>query len=73
MYSNLANCLKQKGLSMNAAAKAVGMPEPTFRTKLNSREFSINEAFEVMNNLFPEYDIRYLFKRDDQDAPTQTT
>lgn len=55
---------------MNAAAKAIGMPEPTFRTKLNSREFSINEAFEVIDSLFPEYDIRYLFKRDDLETPS---
>ena len=63
MYENLEKCLKMKGLSVNAAAKAIGMPEATFRTKLGGRTFSIDEAFEIIDNLFPEYDMRYLFKR----------
>lgn len=64
MYQNLEKCLKQKGLSVNAAAKVIGMPEATFRTKLGGRSFSIDEAFEIMDNLFPEYDVRYLFKKE---------
>ena len=46
MYQNLEKCLKQKGLSVNAAAKVIGMPEATFRTKLGGRSFSIDEAFK---------------------------
>lgn len=63
MYVNLDRCLTQKGISVNAAAKAIGMPEATFRTKLRDRAFDTEEAFEIMDNLFPEYDIRFLFKR----------
>lgn len=69
MYTNLEKSLKQKGLSMNAAAKLIGMPEATFRTKLNGRSFSIDEAFEILDNLFPEYDMRYLFKRESTEIP----
>lgn len=63
MYVNLDKCLTQKGISVNAAAKAIGMPEATFRTKLRDRAFDTEEAFEIIDNLFPEYDMRYLFKR----------
>lgn len=67
MFQNLEKCLKQKGLSVNAASKAIGMPEATFRTKLNGRSFTTDEAFEIADTLFPEYDVRYLFKRESND------
>lgn len=63
MYDNLRNALKAKGLSFNAAAAAVGMPEPTFRTKVQERSFNVEEAFFIKENLFPEMDMRFLFKR----------
>lgn len=72
MYLNLEKALRQKGLSVNAAAKLIGMPEPTFRSKLGGRDFSIDEAFVIIDNLFPEYDLRYLFKRETADAETVT-
>lgn len=65
MYTNLDNSLKQKGISLYAAASAIDMPEATFRTKLQSRSFSVDEAFMVKRHLFPEMDIFYLFKKDD--------
>ena len=66
MYKNLENELKRKGLSVNAAAAAIGMPEPTFRGKLSVKErsFSIEEAIKIKLNLFPELDIMYLFKKE---------
>lgn len=66
MYRNLENELKRKGLSVNAAAAAIGMPEPTFRGKLSvkDRSFSIEEAIRIKLNLFPELDIMYLFKKE---------
>lgn len=68
MYGNLSRCLKLKGLSVLAASKAVDMAEATFRTKLNDRAFSVDEAFAVRDTLFPEYDIRFLFRRDNDDV-----
>ena len=67
MYVNLENELKKKGLSVNAAAAAIAMPEPTFRGKLTVKDrcFSVDEAIKIKLNLFPELDIFYLFKRDD--------
>lgn len=63
MYANLNECLKKKGISINAAAALVHMPEATFRTKVQERSFSIEEAFVVKDNLFPELELRYLFEK----------
>lgn len=63
MYANLLSSLNCKGISVNAAAKVVGMPESTLRTKIYERSFDLEEAFMIRDNLFPEYDIRYLFER----------
>ena len=38
MYNVLEKELKAKGISINAAAAAIGMPEPTFRGKMNVTE-----------------------------------
>lgn len=66
MYENLSNALKAKGLSFTAAASILNMPEPTFRAKMNGKSqcgFSIEEAFSIKRNLFPELDIAYLFAK----------
>lgn len=65
MYNNLDKALKSKGISFNAAAAAIGMPEPTFRGKMNikDRSFSFDEAVKIKVNLFPEMDIFYLFEK----------
>lgn len=62
MYNNLAKALKSKGISINAAA-AIGMPEPTFRGKMNveERSFSVEEAASIKIN---EMDIFYLFQKE---------
>ena len=67
MYKNLDQALKSKGLSFNAAAAAIGMPEPTFRGKMNieGRSFSVDEAIRIKIHLFPEMDVIYLFQKDD--------
>ena len=73
MYENLKTALKNKGISNNAAAAAIGMPEPTFRGKMTVRDrsFSIEEAIHIKLNLFPELDIMFLFQRDDKPETTE--
>ena len=61
MYINLDRCLAQKGISVNAAAKAIGMPEATFRTKLKDRAFDTEEAFEILSKYF-HYDENQLLE-----------
>lgn len=71
MYEHLSNAIKTKGLSFRAIATAIGMPEPTFRSKINGRSecgFTIEEAFAIQENVFPEMDFKYLFKRSSQDT-----
>ncbi|MCM1328404.1 MAG: XRE family transcriptional regulator [Ruminococcus sp.] len=63
MYTNLLENLQKKGISINAAALAIGMPEATFRTKIQDRSFYVEEAFNIKENLFPELDFKYLFKK----------
>ncbi len=67
MYLNLLENLQKKGISINAAALAVGMPEATFRTKIQDRSFYVEEAFHIKENLFPELDFKYLFKKADEE------
>ena len=65
MYKHLEEALKSKGISWNAAAKAAGMSEATFRSKMSGRSqcgFTITEAITIKENLFPEMDIIYLFQ-----------
>jgi|GEM_PF-800358 len=66
MYQILLDNLKKKGISINAAATLIGMPEATFRTKAYDRSFYFEEAMIIKRNLFPELDICYLFQRDDE-------
>lgn len=67
MYANLLESLQRKGISINAAALAIGMPEATFRTKVQDRSFYVEEAFYIKENLFPELDFKYLFKKSDEE------
>jgi len=68
MYENLIRALKAKGISNNAAAAAIGMPETTFRSKITTeRSFYIEEALQIKANLFPEMEISYLFQRTEAD------
>ncbi len=67
MYANLLENLQRKGISINAAALAIGMPEATFRTKVQDRSFYVEEAFYIKENLFPELDFKYLFKKSDEE------
>ena len=39
MYSNLLDELNKKGISINAAAKIIDMPEATLRTKIQKSQF----------------------------------
>ncbi len=68
MYANLLENLQRKGISINAAALAIGMPEATFRTKVQDRSFYVEEAFYIKENLFPELDFKYLFKKTDEES-----
>lgn len=69
MYENLIKALKAKGISNNAAAAAIGMPETTFRGKITTeRSFYVEEALRIKQNLFPEMEVGYLFENTETPA-----
>lgn len=65
MHKKLLNSLQNNGISINGATAAIQMLEATFRTKAQKRSFYFEEAFEIRDNLFPELDLRFLFKKDE--------
>lgn len=69
MYPNLIEALKAKKISYYVAGAAIDMPEPTFRSKVEGTVqcgFSVDDAFKIKYNIFPEYDIEFLFKRENK-------
>lgn len=64
MYSNLNKEILANGMSWRSTAAAIDMPESTFRNKISSGEFSIDEAFAIKERVLPKYELAYLFKRD---------
>lgn len=63
MYANLRKSLENKNISFRAAALTIGMPEVTFRSKMDfdGRYFTVDEAFAIRDELLPEMNMRYLF------------
>lgn len=71
MYKHLIEALKQKNISIAAAAAVINMPESTFRTKLFCKRecgFTVDEAMAIKINLFPEMDFMYLFERTEKEC-----
>ena len=61
-YPNLEKVMREKNISIASAAATIGMPEPTFRGKIkDNRPFSVDEALSLKFNLFPEFEVKYLF------------
>lgn len=71
MYANLEKELRANHFSHRSAAAAIGMAEPTFRSKMSGGKFSIEQAFEIKNRLLPKYELEYLFAVSDDDELTE--
>lgn len=68
MLNNLRAAMAVKKITTLALAQLIGTTEKTVNNKLNGvTVFTLPEALLVRNNLFPEYDLCYLF------APTERT
>ena len=63
MYANLDREIGANKMSWRSVSRVIGMPESTFRSKITSGEFSINEAFKIKNLLFPKLELEYLFEQ----------
>lgn len=69
MFANLDREIGANGMSWRTVASAINMPESTFRSKITSGNFTIDEAFNIKNIVFPKYALEYLFaKTDDKSA-----
>lgn len=66
MYANLKKALETSGVTVRAAASVIGVHENTMREKLYRGRFEIEEAFALHSELLPIYDLRYLFKRTEE-------
>ena len=68
MLNNLRAAIAIKKITTLALSQLIGTTEKTVNNKLNGvTDFTLPEALLVRNNLFPEYDLCYLF------APTEWT
>ena len=65
MLSNLKKALDDKKISMKAYAAFLGISEKTVWNKMNEETcFSYPEAVMTSKELFPEYNMDYLFASD---------
>lgn len=65
MYKNLKSVMAVKQISIDAIAALLGIHRNTVSNKLDGEsEFTYGQAELIQENLFPEYNARYLFKRE---------
>lgn len=63
--TNLQEAMRRKQITVRTMAALIGTAEKTVRNKINGfTDFTFDEAELLQRELFPEYDIRYLFKKD---------
>ena len=68
MLLNLLAAMTLKKISTLTIAKLIGTTEKTVKNKINGvSDFTVPEAVSIKTNLFPEYDLCYLF------APSERT
>lgn len=68
----LKRAMRDKGISIEAVAGLLQIHRNSASSKVNgATPFTIDEAFEVKNKLFPEFDIEYLFGKSSDYFPNQ--
>lgn len=62
MLANLRKAMDDKRISTLALAQVISVTEKTANNKINEQtDFTLREALAVKDNLFPEYDLCFLF------------
>lgn len=65
MLNNLKKALDDKGITIRAFAKVLGVDERTVYNKIKGKTpFTYPEVMTAKKELFPEYDIEYLFRNE---------
>ena len=63
MLGNFRKAMRDKGISVSAIAALIGTTDKTVNNKINGdTDFTVPEAILIRDNLFPEYDLCYLYK-----------
>lgn len=66
MLSNLENVRKEKGVSLVDIADLLHVRYQTVSDKINGNSsFKFQEAVEIKQKFFPEFDLEFLFQQDD--------
>lgn len=69
MLDNLRAAMAMKRISALAIAQLINVSEKTVNNKLSGvSEFTLPEALSIKSNLFPEYDLCYLFAQTERTA-----
>ncbi len=64
MYDNLKSLMAQKGISIEALAKLLGIHRNTAASKLDGEsEFTFGQAETIKEAMFPEYTFKFVFHR----------
>ena len=63
MLNNLKSVLDDKGITIRAFAKVLEVDERTIQNKIKGKTpFTFSEVLTAKTELFPEYDMEYLFR-----------
>lgn len=66
MYNNLEAEIVRKKINKKDIAKKIGRTYNTLNLKIAGKyQFTYNEALEIQESFFPEYDFKKLFKKFD--------
>lgn len=66
MLSNLEVLRKEKNVSLVDMADLLGVKYQTIREKINGdSDFKFGEAIAIQEKFFPEYEIKFLFSRNE--------
>lgn len=70
VMSNLEAARKSKDITLADIADLFGYRYATVSEKINGKsEFKFSEAVKIRKTFFPEYDLEYLFEREDTKRP----
>lgn len=65
MYKNLREAMERKNISVDVMAKVLNVHRNTITNKLDGQsEFSYGQAELIQEVMFPEYNLKYLFQRE---------
>lgn len=71
VFENLRAEMGRNNIAIKDIAEICGFNRDTLTRKLSQKSpLNLDEAFRIQNKLFPDKDVRYLFKEAEQD-PTQ--